>query len=517
MQHRISGPRLGRMLDGWSHGDGTLHERLATSLRQLIQEGSLPQGTIIPSERALSEILGISRTSVSTVYDDLRGDGWLESRHGSHTWVRRAGDAEARGQGEYLHSYLTKPERVIDLTSGALPGLAMVGEAAQRTASDALPSLLHQSGLLPFGTELLRTRVADYYNALGLRTQPEQILITNGSQHALTLLATMFIEPNDSVLLENPTYRGAMDAFGMRQARIIPVRTDAQGIDSDDLLDHIRRDSPRLLYVMPSAQNPTGRTWTDQRRRDVCNLLNSHKLMIIDDGSTSDLLLSGRNPRPLACDISENTVFTISSVTKLFWGGLRVGWIRGPKPVINRLAELRCAQDLSGSIPAQLIVSELLPSSDLARSIRRQQLTKSYEITARLLKNHAPDWKWEDPSGGSALWIDVQADAIALCDQFQRIGVRIHPGTLYSATESFRSFIRLPFTGSPELLREALERISRFRHQNKLSGTRALKKTPPPRETLGPPKCVPIDEGEAFRSPQTEKPAGIGHGSPTRS
>lgn len=459
MKQRISGPRLGRLLDGWGARVGPLHDQLADALQQVLASGAVERGTALPSERALSATLAVSRTTVATAYDRLRADGWLDSRHGSSTWVRRGSDLTHR-TGDRLNSYVSSAADVIDLSSSALAGLPMVAEATRGEWLSELPELLAGSGFQPYGLDLLRDRVAHYYDALGLATREEHVLVTNGCQHALQLLAEAMLEPGDTVVVEDTTYRGALETFRLRGARPLPVPTDAEGMDLDQLERAARSERPRLVYLLPTAHNPTGRSWSRARREGLARIAARHDLTVVDDGSTMDLRFADAAPRPLALDLPSDAVITLGSMTKLFWGGLRVGWVRGTEDVLAPLAQLRCAFDLGGSLVAQLLAAELLPRAAEARALRRGQLRSAYEHVTDKLAELLPDWTWHEPDGGAALWVRTVEDAVALSERLHRHGLRLNPGAVYSPGDGFREFLRLPLSAEPTVIEAGLHRIA---------------------------------------------------------
>ncbi|WP_372352574.1 PLP-dependent aminotransferase family protein [Streptomyces sp. KL116D] len=457
---RIAAPRLSRLLTGWAaDGGGALPARLAAALADLAERGDVPAGTVLPSQRELAAVLGVSRSTVTAAYALLESDGRLESRRGSGSRLRGAGALDRHvGEGR-LASFDTRTAPV-DLSSGALPGLRVVTEAFGELGPADLAGPLRTDGYHPHGLPKLREGIAAYYRAAGLPTRAEQILVTTGSQQAVWLIAQALVDPGDTVVVENPTYRGALEALRARGARIVPVGGDRPGAGRAGadvaalraLLGTSVR--PRLVYLQPSVHNPTGRTLDSAARGAWTSVLADHGLTSVEDSSCAELTLSdGAPPGPLP-----SSDFTIGTFSKLFWGGLRIGWIRASAPAVARLAGLKKAVDLACPVLEQLVAVRLLARLPEARAERRAALRDGLATAEEVLRERAPDWEWDRPAGGPALWVRVPgADTESLAQQARRRGVAVVPGSAFSAVDGFRDRVRLPFAHDRAVLAGAVE------------------------------------------------------------
>ncbi len=210
----FSAARFARLLDHWSDGSGPVSTRLLGAIRDHIRSGQLPAGARLPSERQVAATLGIARTTVTNAFDALRTDGLLVSRTGVGTFVSAAGrHATARGDdrlGSFAHEH---SEARIDLRSAALPAIPLVGKMLARQSEDDFAEILTTHGYVPAGLPILRSAIAEYYTNLGLPTDPGQIVVTSGAQQAVRLVAQAVVEPGDPVLVEEPTYRGAIEVI----------------------------------------------------------------------------------------------------------------------------------------------------------------------------------------------------------------------------------------------------------------------------------------------------------------
>ncbi|MFE7594341.1 PLP-dependent aminotransferase family protein [Kitasatospora sp. NPDC057512] len=448
---RIPATRLSRLLTGWAaDGPGALPRLLADALRELAERGDVAPGTALPSQRALASALGVSRSTVTSAYGLLEAEGRLESRHGSGSRLRASGAVgEPVGEGR-LASFGTR-EGVVDLSSGALEGLPAVADALDSLSGRDLAAALADDGYLPYGLPRLRELLAEQYRAAGLPTSPDQILVTAGSQQALWLITQGLVEPGDTVVVEDPTYRGALEALRARGARLLPLPAygagDTPGHGPAALARLTGRIRPRLVYLQPAVHNPTGRAMSGPTRRAWAAVLAERGLYTVEDNAYAELSRSEDGaPPPLAAQLPDGTTATIGTLSKLYWGGLRLGWIRASRPVIHRLAELRKSVDLSCPVVEQLLAVRLLQGLPEARARRRAQLRERLAAAERLLTAQAPHWRWERPAGGSALWVELPGtDAEATAQLARRAGVLVVPGPAFSAVDGFRSHLRLPF------------------------------------------------------------------------
>ncbi|WP_329624785.1 PLP-dependent aminotransferase family protein [Streptomyces sp. NBC_01255] len=494
---RIASPRLSRLLTGWSsEGPGPLPRRLADALRELAERGDVPAGTVLPSQRELALVLGVSRSTVTSAYGLLEAEGWLESVRGSGSRLRGSGALDRYVAEGRLVSFDartgTGSAGVADLSSGALPGLGAVGEAVGALTSGDLGGLLVADGYHPYGIPALREGIAAYYRAAGVPTEAGQILVTAGSQQAVWLVAQALVEPGDTVVVEDPTYRGALEALRARGARLVPVGADGSDAGDGSGAAAVRRLSahgrPRLVYLQPTVHNPTGRTLDGAARREWRRVLEDLELFTVEDTACAELALGdgggdgdgygdgsgdgyeggggdgyeGRGggagaPEPLVAGLPMASTVTVGTLSKLFWGGLRVGWVRSSPQVVARLAKIKTSVDLSCSVMDQLVAVRLLDRLPEARARRRAELRAQRDTAEALLRAGAPHWEWTRPAGGAALWVRVPgADTETLAQLARRRGVSVVPGSAFSPVDGFRDRLRLPYAHGTAALEAAL-------------------------------------------------------------
>jgi DNA-binding transcriptional MocR family regulator len=253
-----------------------------------------------------------------------------------------------------------------------------------------------------------------------------------------------------------------MDIFTSLGARLTPVPIERDGVRADVLREIMARTAPRLVYLMPTFQNPTGARMPERQRRAVARLARERNLPVVEDNTLADLSLSGPPPAPLAAFEPEAPILTVGSLSKLFWGGLRVGWIRASEAILTRIAKRKIMADLGGSLLSQLAAVRLLGRAEEVREIRRREMRERLDWLTRLLARHLPEWSWVSPAGGLSLWVRLpRGSADELAAVALRHGVSIVPGPLASPDGGFQDHLRLPFVLDREPMEEGIRRLAR--------------------------------------------------------
>ncbi len=461
------------ILGKWAQGDGPAYRRLAAAIASAIDRGEVDPGSRLPSERALAQALAVSRTTIVAAYDQLRREERVESRQGSGTRVR---GAAGHGPGLRLRedpsgsfrrhpvyrSLVDGPGGTIEFLGAHLPAPESLAREASRIEEKELRELTRGPGYLPMGLPALRRSIAQHLGRSGLPTSEEQILVTHGAQQAIGLAGALFLERGDTVVVENPTYLGSIDIFEGLGARLaaVPVGGDAAWVSR--LKDLVTRAAPRLIYLMPTYQNPTGAVMPESCRRALARLSRERQVPILEDNTLADLSLGVKPPAPIAAFDAAAPILTIGSLSKLFWGGLRIGWIRAPEDLLARITRLKIMADLGGSLIGQLVAVRLLAEADGVRQERRREMRERLERLRRLLALHLPSWSWTAPSGGLSLWVRLpQGDANAFSQVALRHGVAVVPGSLASPDGGCADHLRIPFVLDAAAMREGVERLGR--------------------------------------------------------
>lgn len=431
----LSARALALLMVDW-RGNGPAYLALADRIRLLVLDGRIPLGTRLPAERELASHLGLSRTTVSAAYAELRDTGYLESVRGSGSTARLPHDSSID-----LDLLADAP---LDFSKASLPALPAVAEAAV-AAADRLPSFLGDSGFDPFGLLVLRRAIADRYTQRGLPTDPEQLMITVGAQSAIHLVARTLLGRGDRVIVESPGYPHAFEALKAAGARLVPVAvTTDEGWDTAGLEQAFQRTSPTLAYLMPEFHNPTGRTMDEATRARVAELAAREGTTLVIDETMTGLGLDGQ-PRPAPFPVTPGVV-VIGSVGKSIWGGLRIGWVRAERDLIQRMARVRFASDLGTPILDQLVVAELVPDYEQILAGRRAYLRQGRDHLAKRIRQQLPEWRMPHVEGGIVAWVNIGAplsSQLALAARTE--GLVIGAGPRFGLDGVFERFLRIPF------------------------------------------------------------------------
>ncbi len=476
---RETGPRLAGLLAAELQvaGDGPIYLRISDGLKRLVDRGDVALGTVLPAERSLARSLSVSRSTVVSAYDRLKTEGWLESRRGSGTWVRRPDasparvDAVATGrlflasdgqirEGETIGSRL--PEGTIDLSVAALPASAAVRPALAALAEGGLDGLLSHHGYLPHGLETLRSAIVARLEARGITTGPDRVVITTGAHQAISLIARQTIQAGDSVIVESPTFSGALDVVRRFGARAIPLPLDDLGARTGLLEDLVLRSGARLVYVSPDFHNPTGTVMPLERREEIARTAERTGIIVIEDQSMADLDLEGRGlPPSIAALAPGATIMTIGSTAKLFWAGLRTGWVHVPADWVVRMLATKTVADLGTPLLDQQLAVDLLAQADRVRAERADELRPRRDTLVAELRSRLPDWEFAIPAGGLSLWVHLPSgNAEEFAELALEHGVAIVPGPALSVDDGNRRAIRMAFVEPEQRLIEAVDRLA---------------------------------------------------------
>ena len=467
--------RLGR----WPAGRGPLPVLLAARLRALMDEGELPPGEPLPPDRALALALAVGRSTVVAAYDLLRQEGRIVRRQGSGTRVAGTSPAgppqTTTSEPIFLH-LLEPPDGVIPLACAAPDAPPPELAEAYARIVPVLAGTSGDIGYYPAGHPALRRAIAERYTRRGIRTGPERVLITGGAQQALSLLARALLAPGDRVLVEGPTYPGALAAF--REFVAVPQALPA-GLDG--LAAAARQRRAALAYVIPTFHNPTGSVLPSSARRALVSAVTAAGIPLIEDEVLADLGFPGTQaPPPLAA--YADTLISVGSLSKSVWGGLRIGWVRAPGPLIARLARLLAVHHLGGNVPAQLAAAELVPHLEALCARQAPIRQARHDHLRGELARHLPGWHVPPVPGGQTLWVRLpHGDGASFAQTALRHGVAVLPGTGLDASGRSEEYLRLHFIAPPEQLTEAVSRLAQAWHAYR-----------PPRVRITPPPAMSI-------------------------
>ncbi|WP_370247102.1 PLP-dependent aminotransferase family protein [Nocardioides sp.] len=428
---------------------------LAEALIEAIGDGRLGHGARLPSERDLTTALGVSRTTVTRAYAMLREQGYAQARHGSGTYTRLPHGRSHAPDRVLLPS---DAEGVIDLTCAAAsapPGLL----AAFTEAAADLPAYLGGHGYFPAGLPPLQEAIAATYEARGLPTRPDQIIVTPGALSAAAIVARALTGRGSRVLVESPVYPNATESIRSAGARLVPLPVDAEGWDLEAIGSTLRQVRAAAAYLVPDFQNPTGHVMTaDQRAAYAAHLRAAGTVAIVDEAHQA-LALDGQEMPPPFAAFAPGTV-TLGSASKSFWGGLRLGWIRAPRELVDDVVAARLVLDLGAPVLEQLVLARLLARGPvLPEHLARLRAQRGVLLDG--LAEQLPDWTFHRPGGGLAVWCRLpRARATALAREAERRDVALTAGPVFAVAGGLDRFVRIPWARPVDDLRAALPRLA---------------------------------------------------------
>jgi 2-aminoadipate transaminase len=470
--------RFGMHANGNRKMSRPLHEGIASTFRARIEAGELPIGTRLPPSRALAHQLGVSRSTVVRAYGELAREGWVEARVGRGTIVRFCPDPALSRQVNWdllvtprirgldpefdeVLRLLSQPDLVSFAGGLPDPELFPVDELSQTTRQvlegddRSFLQWCPPSGYLP-----LRRWLAERN---GCRL--EEVLILTGSTQGLHLLSQALIQPGDVVVVEAPTYLGAIRAFSAAGARLVTVPCEARGIDLNVLQAVLEKVRPKFLYTIPTFHNPTGGTLPASERRELVAITSRYGVPIVEDDPFSALRYDGRSlPSVRSLDTS-GAVIHLSTFSKAMLPGLRVGWLIAPAELTSQLSAARGLVDLFVNGLAQASLHRFCENGirdqhvERVRPIYRQRR----DAMAAALRRYCPDIAFDVPEGGLFIWAKLPEGVVArrLLRQAIREGVAFVHGDLFFANGGGSRFVRLCFAGhAPEVIRDGIRKLS---------------------------------------------------------
>jgi 2-aminoadipate transaminase len=461
----------------------TLGQQLAARLRTRIDAGELAPGMRLPTVRELAAAEHVSPAVVGQAYAQLARDGWVVARVGRGTYVsrpadgpraplvdlgldRRAGTVSATLDLQERLAAAARPGS-INLAS-ALPAIdPEVAEAVRRAIVIAVErdaaALFRYAP--PQGDAALREAVAADLKARGVATAADRVVIATSGQQAVDLAVRAVVDPGDAVLCETPTYSGAIDVLVAARARIVPIPVDALGLQVDAVERAVQSERPRLLYLNPTAQNPTGTVLSAERRARLAQIAATSELVVVEDDTASELVYAGVAPPPIAAYEPGAPIVLVRSFAKTILPGLALGALAVPPALERPILAAKLVSDRYTNPPLALPLARYLTSeraaADLVR-VRAAYAARKDAFCAALERRVGRRATWLEPRGGYNLWLRLPDEAGEL-EVFQRCaerGVVVGPGSAYVPPGVATRHLRLSFSSVDE--READEGLRRL-------------------------------------------------------
>lgn len=462
-----------------------MYQQIVAYMKGKIASGEWPVNYRLPPQRVLAERLGVNRSTVVTALDELKAQGLLDANVGSSTRVSNNSWSilAATPPPDWLHyvqagahppnqptvqeiNRYEPDERYIRLGTGELSGDLLPVAEMEQVLLGLQGKLTHLGYSEPKGLLSLRQAISHHLQGRGIEASADSILVVSGALQALQLISQGILHPGSAILLEQPSYLYSLPLFQMSGMRLTGVHMDQQGIDPQVLAQQKQRHNGALLYTIPSYHNPTGVLMSDDRRGQVMAVCERERLPILEDDVYGELWLDEPGPLPLKAQDQSGQVLYLGSLSKTVSPGLRIGWIVGPEPVIERLADVKMQTDYGASAFSQLVAAEWLQGERHERHLRqlRQSLRARRDTMCQVLSRFFADLaQWQTPRGGFYVWLRLRR-AVSMRTLFARAlseGILLNPGYIYDPQDS--QHLRLSYAYANEAeMESALYRLSRL-------------------------------------------------------
>jgi GntR family transcriptional regulator/MocR family aminotransferase len=447
------------------------YRQIARRIEKLIETEAIGEGDILPPTRRLARQLNVSRYTVYCAYQELWARGFLVSTPGSYSRVRARAAGVRIGRSEHEVSTTTPVDRLIDLGAyrldeGLFP-MRDLRRALQRVSRDENASLLHYGD--PQGYLPLRETIASRLCSHSIPAGPENILITNGALHGLDLAFRLLAREGGRIIVEEPTFKGALSLSRLHGVTPIGVPLREDGMDEVVLRKRLGQRGLRFLFIIPSFQNPSGITTSQERRERILSLCEWRGLPVVEDAFEEEMSYFGSVVLPLKSMDRTGAVLSLGTFSKVLFPGLRIGWIAADRCRIEKLCAIRKLSDDGGNIMMQAAMNELCLSGSYQKHLELVNKVYARRMRAVLesLSCHIPPEKatWTRPCGGYLVWLTLESTSMSEAELRSRLraqGVDAEPGSGCFPKAPARLHLRLSIsTHTEEVLREGIRRLGK--------------------------------------------------------
>jgi GntR family transcriptional regulator/MocR family aminotransferase len=472
--------------------DIPLYQQIKTHLQQGILSGSLAPDTRLPASRQLARDLGVNRITVETAYSELEADGLIYSRIGSGTYVLSSPSLPPRPIDaleadwplwqQNVHMGFAQPGSVTDNELlKAESDVSLISFAGGTSAPHMFPAddfrkvlqaVMRRDGMAALeygesnGYAPLRATIAHVLASQGLQARSENILITAGSQQALSLVSQLLLKTGDTILVESPTYGGALELFRAVGFSVVGIPMDKQGMQVETLEKLLQQHHPNLIYTIPNFHNPTGTCLSSSRRRELLVLADRYNVPILEDDFVGDLRYDGRaQPSLKALDPGGRVIYA-NTFSKMLMPGLRVGFLLIEGPIYERLVNFKRVNDLATSALIQRALEAYVTVGRYQMHLRRscQIFRKRRDAMIAAIQRYLPPGiHFDTPQGGLFLWVRLpdKLSSEDLLPVARREGVDFVPGgRFFPDGLQGNDWMRLNFVlHSPDEIEEGIKRL----------------------------------------------------------
>ncbi|HEY9735746.1 MAG TPA: PLP-dependent aminotransferase family protein [Trichocoleus sp.] len=461
--------------------------QLRKSISHLIQSGGLQPGDRLPSIRQMAETASVNKLTVVEAYSVLEADGLIQARQGAGFYITQPAQRSPKRPSTFAPdqqviipqvetaSFLqtssailqaeSQPD-IIKLSSGfpQAIGTEDLHRIARRAVKDVAEKLFTHNH--PEGDPKLRSQISHLLVQLGLAAAPENLLITNGSMQALSLITQYLIQPGDWVVVESPTFHGYLSILRQAGARIIAIPMTASGMNLELLEQYLRSHRPRLIYTISTQHNPTGITTDLAHRRQLLDLAEQYDCLILEDNAY-EWLSYGQTPPPIKAMDRCDRVLYLGTFSKTLMPALRVGYAFITGELYQPLVERKLLHDLHVSVVSQAIISEYLGSGHYRRRLNLLRVTnqQNQDVMLKAMETHFPtEVSWTVPQGGLFLWAQLPdgIDLAAVCRQAAAQKLLLTSGEAFFADQQGYPALRLSFAQPVEAIEKGIAELGQI-------------------------------------------------------
>lgn len=459
------------------------YKQIIQFIKEKIANGEWPIGTKIPSQRSLAKHFAVNRSTVITALEELIADGLIEGTMGkgtiviNNTWTLLAKHSTPDWD-KYVAAGFQQPSRktvqeinqsesnstLIQLSKGELSNelfpLDIMKEMMEKVAHnmDAF-GYEEPKGYLP-----LREALSSYLQTVGIHASPSSILIVSGALQALQLIAMGLLQSGSTVFLDQPSYLYSLHVFQSAGMRMAGLQMDEEGLMPESIKMTPNMRTRAILYTNPCFQNPTGVLMSKKRREEILAFSEQHHLPIIEDDIYRELWIDAPPPAPMKAMDKNGRVLYIGSFSKTLSPGLRIGWIVGPEPVIERLSDIKMQTDYGSSSLSQRVAAEWLTSGLYQKHLEnvREQLKIRRSFVLHVLETELEGLaEWSVPAGGFFIWLKIlpPVSMKTLYAKALSKGILFNSGVIYGQERG--DYMRLSYAfASCEDLKKGITQLS---------------------------------------------------------
>lgn len=454
-----------------------LYVQIKNQIRDMIYSKIIPKDYVLPSERELGKSLDVNRSTVVKSYEKLKEEGLISSQVGKGTYVIYSDEDISNVKSNEFpkslfwdeiysessrNNYNTVINEIMNIYdnsktisfAGGIPSPDLFPkEEFNKIQKDLLKSKVEEifSHSPVTGHKGLKKEIKKLMLGREVRASIKEIMVTSGSQQGLDVIVRTFVNPNDIILVEEPTFFGAIELFKSLGAKVIGVPMDKCGIRIDILEYLIKKHKPKFIYVIPNFHNPTGITMSLERRYEIIKISGKYGIPIIEDDPYGELIYEGEALPPLKALDRFNYVLYLSSFSKVISLGLRVGWIVAPERVINKLSMFKQLTDLHVNTLSQNMICEFLREGYYEKYLKKIRIEYALkrDLMIKELEKNFKKIEIYKPQGGFYLWCRFEKiiDIKVLLKKSITNGVNFVSGNFFTVKDNEETrFIRLNFT-----------------------------------------------------------------------